>query len=354
MRSDLPMRRASTTGSRTAPPTRRSDGGRSTGCSGRNAWGSSFVVGAGRVFPNCMQSQIANLSGSLNGRSPLQLGATVDGPNPADVFTDLGLPGGAHSCPAGRRQPLPAVRCPWRPVHGRRAGVAERRADARLHGAWGRALRRPRTRLGKIIARVQFGVSDSCASTEPSHRCTSLSRKPCHRRDWRPTGARRVEGQDDLPTGGCVPARSPTFRGSPSDLKHDDQDESAEQSEARISDVSPAKPQPVGRCRDSGHSEWYKNPAPFRLEHVDHVLTWIRCDARCNDSSTLDQTVHVGETQVEMAMSMEVVIHVCAKHRHGCRCRSAADQSPRPELHAHRGADGHSSRIRSVLERYLV
>ncbi len=68
---------------------------------GRNAWGSSFVVGAGRVFPNCMQSQIANLSGSLNGRPPLQLGATVDGPNPADVFTDLGLPGGAHSCPAG-------------------------------------------------------------------------------------------------------------------------------------------------------------------------------------------------------------------------------------------------------------
>ncbi len=68
---------------------------------GRNAWGSSFVVGAGRVFPKCMQSQIANLSGSLNGRPPLQLGATVDGPNPADVFTDLGLPGGAHSCPAG-------------------------------------------------------------------------------------------------------------------------------------------------------------------------------------------------------------------------------------------------------------
>ena len=68
---------------------------------GRNAWGSSFVVGAGRVFPKCMQSQIANLSGSLNGHPPLQLGATVDGPNPADVFTDLGLPGGAHSCPAG-------------------------------------------------------------------------------------------------------------------------------------------------------------------------------------------------------------------------------------------------------------
>jgi endoglucanase len=67
---------------------------------GRNAWGSSFVVGAGRTFPNCMQNQIANLSGSLNGTPPLELGATVDGPNPADVFTDLGLPGGARSCPA--------------------------------------------------------------------------------------------------------------------------------------------------------------------------------------------------------------------------------------------------------------
>ncbi len=67
---------------------------------GRNAWGSSFVVGAGRVYPNCMQNQIANLSGSLDGRPPIEAGATVDGPNPADVFTDLGLPGGARSCPA--------------------------------------------------------------------------------------------------------------------------------------------------------------------------------------------------------------------------------------------------------------
>ncbi len=67
---------------------------------GRNAWGSTFIVGAGRTFPHCMQSQIANLSGSLNGTPPLQLGATVDGPNPADVFTDLGLPDGGRTCPA--------------------------------------------------------------------------------------------------------------------------------------------------------------------------------------------------------------------------------------------------------------
>jgi endoglucanase len=41
---------------------------------GANAWGSSFVAGAGTTFPHCMQSEIANLAGSLNGAPPLQLG----------------------------------------------------------------------------------------------------------------------------------------------------------------------------------------------------------------------------------------------------------------------------------------
>jgi hypothetical protein len=67
---------------------------------GANAWGASFVVGAGRSFPRCMQSQIANLSGSLNGRPPLQLGATVGGPNSPDVFEGLGFPDHARRCPA--------------------------------------------------------------------------------------------------------------------------------------------------------------------------------------------------------------------------------------------------------------
>jgi endoglucanase len=68
---------------------------------GANAWGASFVVGAGRSFPRCMQSQIANLSGSLNGRAPLQLGATVGGPNSPDVFEGLGFPEHARRCPPG-------------------------------------------------------------------------------------------------------------------------------------------------------------------------------------------------------------------------------------------------------------
>jgi hypothetical protein len=66
---------------------------------GANAWGASFVVGAGRAFPRCMQSQISNLSGSLTGRPPLQLGATVGGPNSPDQFEGLGFPEHARRCP---------------------------------------------------------------------------------------------------------------------------------------------------------------------------------------------------------------------------------------------------------------
>ena len=67
---------------------------------GDNAWGSSFIVGAGSTFPDCMQSQVANLSGSLDGTAPLMLGATVDGPEPKDDFSGLGIPAGALHCPA--------------------------------------------------------------------------------------------------------------------------------------------------------------------------------------------------------------------------------------------------------------
>ena len=34
---------------------------------GANAWGSSFIVGDGSTFPNCMQHQVANLAGALDG-----------------------------------------------------------------------------------------------------------------------------------------------------------------------------------------------------------------------------------------------------------------------------------------------
>jgi endoglucanase len=65
---------------------------------GANGWGSSFVVGAGSTFPHCLQSEIANLAGSLTGRGQIQLGATVDGPsNPAN-FSGLGTVSGMRRC----------------------------------------------------------------------------------------------------------------------------------------------------------------------------------------------------------------------------------------------------------------
>jgi endoglucanase len=48
---------------------------------GANAWGTSLIVGDGSTFPHCLQHQVANLRGTLNGRSPLLLGAAVEGPN---------------------------------------------------------------------------------------------------------------------------------------------------------------------------------------------------------------------------------------------------------------------------------
>jgi len=66
---------------------------------GDNAWGSSFIVGAGSTFPHCLQHQVANLSGSLDGRPPILLGATLDGPNATAAFAGLGFPDGARKCP---------------------------------------------------------------------------------------------------------------------------------------------------------------------------------------------------------------------------------------------------------------
>jgi endoglucanase len=55
---------------------------------GANAWGTSFMVGAGTTFPDCMGSQIPNLSGSTNGSAPVDTGAVVNGPNGTDNFSD--------------------------------------------------------------------------------------------------------------------------------------------------------------------------------------------------------------------------------------------------------------------------
>jgi endoglucanase len=83
---------------------------------GANAWGTTFVIGEGTVFPWCPQHQVANLAGSLSGGRQVLVGAVVNGPNGADNFEDIGIPDGARACP----------------VDGRNRFAAFDRADARF------------------------------------------------------------------------------------------------------------------------------------------------------------------------------------------------------------------------------
>ena len=64
---------------------------------GANAWGSSFVVGDGSTFPHCLQHQVANLAGHLDGTPPILKGAAVEGPNGTAT---KGLVSGMNLCPA--------------------------------------------------------------------------------------------------------------------------------------------------------------------------------------------------------------------------------------------------------------
>ena len=64
---------------------------------GTNAWGTSLIVGDGTTFPHCMQHQVANLVGSLDGKPPVLKGAAVEGPN---SITTRGLVTGMVTCPA--------------------------------------------------------------------------------------------------------------------------------------------------------------------------------------------------------------------------------------------------------------
>jgi endoglucanase len=66
---------------------------------GANAWGTSFVVGAGRLFPQCLQHEVANLSGALDGTSPILVGAVVDGPTDPASLTGLTSLSGMRVCP---------------------------------------------------------------------------------------------------------------------------------------------------------------------------------------------------------------------------------------------------------------
>src|ERR1700683_2264975 len=73
---------------------------------GANAWGSSFIVGDGRTFPNCIQHQVANLAGALNGTSggtPVLWGAAAEGPA---SYATSGVVGGMILCPANGADPF--------------------------------------------------------------------------------------------------------------------------------------------------------------------------------------------------------------------------------------------------------
>ena len=76
---------------------------------GANAWGSSFIVGDGSTFPNCIQHQVANLAGSLhgtNGGTPVLWGAAVEGPASGATY---GLVDGMRVCPANGVDTFAAV-----------------------------------------------------------------------------------------------------------------------------------------------------------------------------------------------------------------------------------------------------
>lgn len=67
---------------------------------GANSWGSSFIVGDGTTFPNCIQHQVANLAGALNGTSggtPVLWGASTEGPTDSAASGTLD---GMNLCPA--------------------------------------------------------------------------------------------------------------------------------------------------------------------------------------------------------------------------------------------------------------
>ena len=73
---------------------------------GANSWGSSFIVGDGTTFPNCIQHQVANLAGALDGTSggtPILWGASSEGPANDN---SSGVVQGMILCPANGANPF--------------------------------------------------------------------------------------------------------------------------------------------------------------------------------------------------------------------------------------------------------
>jgi hypothetical protein len=56
---------------------------------GANPWGTSFMIGAGEVYPHCPEHQLANLAGSHDGKGAILRGAVVNGPNAASKLEEL-------------------------------------------------------------------------------------------------------------------------------------------------------------------------------------------------------------------------------------------------------------------------
>ena len=56
---------------------------------GANPWGTSFMIGAGEVYPHCPEHQLANLRGSHDGKGAILRGAVVNGPNAASKLEEL-------------------------------------------------------------------------------------------------------------------------------------------------------------------------------------------------------------------------------------------------------------------------
>ncbi|MQS16248.1 hydrolase [Streptomyces kaniharaensis] len=75
---------------------------------GANAWGSSFVIGAGTTFPHCPEHQAANLAGDLDGEGDILLGGVVNGPNAAAKLKDLNSFPAMRKCPTNQGNPFAA------------------------------------------------------------------------------------------------------------------------------------------------------------------------------------------------------------------------------------------------------
>ncbi|MFJ1793187.1 glycoside hydrolase family 9 protein [Kitasatospora griseola] len=75
---------------------------------GANPWGTSFMVGEGTTFPHCIQHQVANINGSTDGTGAVPIGAVVNGPNAASIFS-----GGLGSYQTGMKACPPAGADPY-------------------------------------------------------------------------------------------------------------------------------------------------------------------------------------------------------------------------------------------------